>query len=71
MNNERMDYLLAYMNGLTKLANSEVSYLCTKEIGECIGWIREELTKEPVEPKEIVELRGYTGFIDKGRNGIE
>lgn len=42
MNNERMDYLLSYMDGLTKLANSEVSYRCNNEIAECIGWIRDE-----------------------------
>lgn len=53
MNNERMDYLLAYMNGLTKLANSEVSYICNKEISECIGWIREELRKSPKDPFEV------------------
>lgn len=41
----RLDGLLAYLSALTKLANSDVSYLCTKEIGECIGWIREVLTE--------------------------
>lgn len=50
MNNERMDYLLAYMGGLTKLANSEVSYRCNNEIAECVGWIREELQKAPKDP---------------------
>ncbi len=43
MNIERLDGLFAYLNALTKLANSDVGYLCTKEIDECIGWIREEL----------------------------
>lgn len=49
MNNERLIDLLAYLNGLTKLANSEVGYTCTREIGECIDWIREEFAKDAVE----------------------
>ena len=40
MNNERMDYLLAYLSGLERL-NSE-GYRCNNEIDECIKWIREE-----------------------------
>ena len=43
MNNERMDYLLAYMDGLTRLASND--YLCVSEISECVKWIREELQK--------------------------
>lgn len=46
MENERLIGLLAYLSALTKLANSEVSYLCTKEIGECVGWIRKEFEKD-------------------------
>lgn len=44
MNNERMTFLLTYLDGLTTLTANE--YRCNTEIGECIGWIREEFTKE-------------------------
>lgn len=49
--NERLDGLLAYLDGLTKL-KYEGDYMCVKEMTECIGWIREEFTKED---EEIVE----------------
>lgn len=44
MNNERVEYLLAYLSELTKLTTNE--YRCNTEIAECIGWIREELQKD-------------------------
>lgn len=51
LNNERLVGLLAYLNGLTKV-KFEGDYLCQKEMTECIGWIREEFTKED---EEILE----------------
>lgn len=69
MNNERLALLLKYMDGLTTMMAND--YRCVSEIDECVGWIRKEFTKEPQEPTEIVEFRGFNGFIDKGRNGIE
>lgn len=44
MNNERTDYLLAYLNELSKLTQDD-GYICHKEIRECIGWIREEFER--------------------------
>lgn len=48
MNNERLSLLLKYMNGLNSL--NDCGHKCNSEIDECIGWIREEFTKEPKEP---------------------
>ncbi len=48
MNNERIEYLLRYMDGLTRI-NHLGEYLCHRELTECIGWIREEfLNKDEV-----------------------
>lgn len=46
MNNERMNALLTYLDGLAKLTANE--YRCNTEIGECIGMIREELASKPI-----------------------
>lgn len=66
MNNERLSLLLKYMNGLNAL--NDGGHRCNSEIDECIGWIREEFTKEPKDPFALPTLNG---FIDKGRNGID
>lgn len=48
MNNEtRLRDLLTYLDGLTTLTAND--YRCNNEISECIGWIRDEFTKEPKE----------------------
>lgn len=59
MNNERLDGLLAYLDRLV-LLNAD-SYRCTEEITECIGWIREEITKEP---KDTIEFNGEVYELD-------
>lgn len=56
MNNERVNGLLSYLSELTKLTDTD-GYICVKEITECIGWIREEFEKEPVDTVEV-ELDG-------------
>lgn len=52
MNNERMSLLLKYMDGLTRLQH-DGEFLCQREVTECLGWIREEFTKEPSEITEV------------------
>lgn len=47
MNNERLSALFTYLDGLTTLTAND--YRCNNEISECIGWIRDEFTKEPKE----------------------
>lgn len=52
MNNEtRLRNLFTYLDGLANLAVSD--YRCNNEIAECIGWIREELQKEPDTTTEV------------------
>lgn len=48
MNNERLAELLAYLDGLTKLASVD-GFFCVREVEECIGWIREVLTEGNVD----------------------
>lgn len=55
MNNERLDYLLRYMDGLARLNSG--GYRCSSEIDECVGWVRKELLKEP-ENKTTVTYNG-------------
>lgn len=69
MNNERLIDLLAYLNGLTKLANSEVSYTCTREIGECIAWIREEFEGSVEKPLQSYSVEELTDELRK-RDGV-
>ena len=45
MDERRLDGLLTYLSELQRLQNS--GYTCLREISECIGWIRDEFTKEP------------------------
>lgn len=63
-NNDRLHGLLSYLDRLERLNNGQ--YNCSKEIAECIGAIREELsllqksealTAEEVSAK-IAEFRG-------------
>ena len=54
MNNERMSLLLKYMDGLTRLQH-DGEFLCQREVTECLGWIREEFTKEPKDDITTVE----------------
>lgn len=51
MNNERMTFLLSYLDGLTALTANE--FRCNNEIGECIGMIRDEFAKAPNDAFEI------------------
>lgn len=63
-NNDRLHGLLSYLDRLERLNNGQ--YTCSKEISECVGAIREELsllkksdalTAEEVSAR-LAELRG-------------
>lgn len=54
MNNERVEYLLAYLSELTKLTTND--YRCNTEIAECIGWIREEFEAYNLSPGAVAKL---------------
>src|SRR6185312_2607925 len=68
LENERLNGLLAYLNGLTKLANSDVSYLCTKEIAECITELKAELEigVSPRKPPSYKSLVVQTAELSGG-----
>ena len=84
MNNEsRLRNPFTYLDGLTTLTAND--YRCNKEIDECIKALREELSLEKVEATKVsvtendwisasqgvsgFSVKGFSGFIDKGRNG--
>src|SRR5690625_2848445 len=76
---ERLDGLLSYLDGLTKLANSDVGFRCAKEISECIYAIQTVLDmKNPADAiNDMRDVQGQPGNWDDSEymrglyNGLE